>query len=88
MTSLHLYHNNHGNMIENPDIGWSKTDLTAFYHVLYHVSCFCLDMIQVPPRLLCVIRFYKMASVLRTCCEFRGFFVFDSLRDEPFIRGK
>ena len=24
MTSLHFYHNNHGNMIENPDVGWSN----------------------------------------------------------------
>ena len=25
------------------------------------------------PRVLCVVRFYNMAPVLRTCSEFRGF---------------
>ena len=36
MTSLHLYHNNHGNMIENPDVGWSKTDQQ---HFITYLSC-------------------------------------------------
>ena len=40
------------------------------------------------PRVLCVVRFYKMAPVLRTCGEFRGFFEFDFLGDEALIRGK
>ena len=37
------------------------------------------------PKLLCVVRLYKMAPILRTCGEFRVF-EFDFLRDEALIR--